>query len=718
MRVYGSPAIKIRIMKAFLIIFLFFAVPAIAQQKAGAVFHLDKLSKPDTLLSGWNFHAGDDPRWAEQHFDDSKWQQADHLDDVTKFNELKKAGIGWIRLHIIVDSSITKQQLTAWINQNTASEIYLNGKLIKKYGSVNRDPSKTIAWSPYEELFDLKLQSDTEQVVAVRLSYESNLPYCSGNFIALPAFAMYVNSYRYAHENAQDYQQNVFAWTVIWSSLGGVFLIISFIYLIYYLFDKNQKTNLYYFIFSFLNLIFLIIAIPYYNNIYNVSAQMWTGLVFAADFIPAFLFLLLTVYALFQYQSRAVFKLLVLTGIGFICYLLLFDGAIGFLLCANGYIILTCLEGVRVSIWAVRKRKKNAGIILAGLICSVIFAAWAIFLDQTTIAAQVLNALSTLVFPLGMAFYLGLQNALINKKLKSTLVEVQILSKEKQQILAGQNEQLERQVTTRTAELNQSLSDLRSTQSQLIQREKMASLGELTAGIAHEIQNPLNFVNNFSEVNRELIDELETEANKGNLEEVKTIVNNIKGNEEKINHHGKRADAIVKGMLQHSRQSSGVREPTDVNVLCEEYARLAYHGFRAKEKEFSAKIEKDFNSGVGKINIIPQDMGSVLLNLINNAFYSVDEKRKTSNDGYEPTISICTKCENGKVEIRIRDNGNGIPQRVREKIFQPFFTTKPTGLGTGLGLSLSYDIIKSHGGEVTVNTKEGEFAEFVILLPG
>ena len=265
--------------------------------------------------------------------------------------------------------------------------------------------------------------------------------------------------------------------------------------------------------------------------------------------------------------------------------------------------------------------------------------------------------------------------------------------------------------------LETTLTNLKSTQSQLIQSEKMASLGELTAGIAHEIQNPLNFVNNFSEVNSELIAEMKQEIDKGNLQEVKSIADSIDENEQKIISHGKRADAIVKGMLQHSRSSSGVKEPTDINALCDEYLRLAYHGLRAKDKSFNATMKTNFDASIGNINVIPQDIGRVILNLITNAFYAVTEKKKRVTDNYGPTVSVSTKKISGKVEIKVADNGNGIPQKVLDKIFQPFFTTKPTGQGTGLGLSLSYDIVKAHGGEIRVETKEGEGSEFIIQLP-
>jgi two-component system NtrC family sensor kinase len=276
--------------------------------------------------------------------------------------------------------------------------------------------------------------------------------------------------------------------------------------------------------------------------------------------------------------------------------------------------------------------------------------------------------------------------------------------------------------------LEKAYTDLKQTQAQLIQAEKMASLGELTAGIAHEIQNPLNFVNNFSELNTEMITEGKDAIKSKNWEDAEGILDTLAENNNKIHHHGKRADAIVKGMLQHSRTSSGTKELTDINKLADEYLRLAYHGFRAKDKTFNATIKTDFDETISKVNIIPQDMGRVLLNLINNALYAVDEKKKKLGDGYEPQVTVSTQLvsaqDNSSIRqsvnpiiISVRDNGNGIPEKIRNKIFQPFFTTKPTGEGTGLGLSLGYDIVKAHGGEIKVETKEGEGTMFMIQLP-
>jgi len=266
--------------------------------------------------------------------------------------------------------------------------------------------------------------------------------------------------------------------------------------------------------------------------------------------------------------------------------------------------------------------------------------------------------------------------------------------------------------------LENTLEELKSTQTQLVQREKMASLGELTAGIAHEIQNPLNFVNNFSEVSAELVGELDEELDKGDIDEAKAIAWSVKQNLEKIRHHGKRADSIVKGMLQHSRTNTTEKEAVNINVVAYEYFRLAYHGLRAADKGFNSEMVTHFDDQLPAISAVPQDIGRVLLNLFNNAFYAVNQKQKTTTSAYKPEVSVTTYRDNGSVIIKVKDNGNGIPENIRQKIMQPFFTTKPTGEGTGLGLSLTYDIVvKSHSGSIDLTTKEGEFTEFVVKLP-
>jgi two-component system NtrC family sensor kinase len=302
--------------------------------------------------------------------------------------------------------------------------------------------------------------------------------------------------------------------------------------------------------------------------------------------------------------------------------------------------------------------------------------------------------------------------------------DLHLLYEEKQKILTDQNKLLEHGVAQRTTELSRqkeelekTLAHLKLTQVQLVHSAKMASLGELTAAIAHEIQNPLNFINNFSDLNTELIGEMKEEIRKGNPDETKALANDIEENERKINQHGKRAEAIVKGMLQHTRVSTGKKELTNIKALAEEYLRLCYHGLKAKDKAFDANFTAEFDDSNSKIEIVPEDIGRMLLNLYNNAFYAVNEKKKQLNGSFEPTVSVYTKRVGDWIEITIKDNGVGIPGKVVDKIFQPFFTTKPAGQGTGLGLSLSYDIVKAHGGELKVETKEGEGAVFSILLP-
>jgi len=363
--------------------------------------------------------------------------------------------------------------------------------------------------------------------------------------------------------------------------------------------------------------------------------------------------------------------------------------------------------------------------IVVGLLCSLTSS---FFVLLSTLYSPFINYIFyisltgyALSFPLSLLVYIAMRFREIITETRRNAKQIVQLSEEKKEQAINQQIVLQEEVNRQTTELRTALTELKATQSQLIQSEKMASLGELTAGIAHEIQNPLNFVNNFSEVNNELIEELNAERAKpatGRDENLENeLLENIRQNLQKINNHGKRADGIVKGMLQHSRSSSGQKELTDINALADEYLRLSYQGLRAKDRSFNATIRTEFDPALGDINIIRQDIGRVLLNLYNNAFYAVEEKKNQTGDGYEPIVQVTTKKVGDDFEIRVKDNGNGIPQKVFEKIFQPFFTTKPTGQGTGLGLSLSYDIIKALGGKISVDTKEGAFTEFVVAIP-
>ena len=690
----------------------------------GPVFHLNKLSKQDTILSGWKFEAGDDPKWAEANFDDSRWKPVDPAQDISAFTELHNSGIGWVRIHIMADSAIATQSLSVWIEQYTASEIYLNGRQILKYGTISPNPQKVVAYLPSTEPLSIDLRPG-ENLIAVRLAYQPGLPYVSNFYTPLPVFSLFLNDHNTALANYRTRQHAQTMSIITLGITGGMLAIISVIYFIYFLVDHSRKVNLYYALYGAM---MSINALP--NEIWGVerfgtvSSEMWMTFVVEIVLVPAMLFLLQTVYALFAYPHRWVFKLLVLVGV-FAVIATYTNGTFGGWLCATVYPVICVIDGAIACIWAMKRKLKDAGIILLGIFLFTVLEVISSIIDQTNVLSQVLYYAAILTFPVGMSFYLGVQSSLTNKNLRVTLAEVQALSAqtlaqeaEKQQLLASQNEILEQQVSERTAELNRSLQELKATQTQLIQSEKMASLGELTAGIAHEIQNPLNFVNNFSDVNREMLSELQEELTKGDIAEAKAIAADIEQNEQKINHHGKRAEAIVKGMLEHSRSSTGQKELTDINQLADEYIRLSYHGLKAKDKSFNSELLTNFYATLPKVNAIPQDIGRVLLNLFNNAFYAVNQKAKTAGVDYKPEVSVTTSTENGQVIIKVKDNGIGIPDAIKEKIMQPFFTTKPTGEGTGLGLSLTYDmVVKGHGGNIIVESVEGEGSQFTVKLP-
>ena len=398
----------------------------------------------------------------------------------------------------------------------------------------------------------------------------------------------------------------------------------------------------------------------------------------------------------------------------------------------------TVAELLRLTGRALRQRQRGAWIIGTGFAVVLLVVVGLIMAALVSALLHVSNPLQPLMQhnwfisllvnlspALGISLFLAREFALDSQLLQLKLGEVERLSaqtitqeQEKQALLAAQNDTLETQVHERTGELQRSLTELRATQAQLIQKEKMASLGELTAGIAHEIQNPLNFVNNFAEVSSELVVELKEAQATGDAEEVAALADDLEQNLGKISHHGRRAAAIVKGMLEHSRTSTGERAPTDLNQLAEEYLRLAYQGLRAKDKTFNATLHTDFAPGLPLVEAAGADVGRVLLNLFGNAFYAVQKRQQTGEAGYQPTVSVRTQRENGHVAIRVQDNGTGMPAEVQAKIFQPFFTTKPTGEGTGLGLSLSYDIItKAHGGTLAVASEPGQGTEFLITLP-
>ena len=678
------------------------------------------------LDKGWRFQGGDNPDYALPDYDDSKWQPIDPTLDVYDIPQIHSTTIGWLRIRLRLDSTLLNKPLAFQIRQHLASEIYLNGAEVKKYGIVSANPIIVKAYQPQYEPFGVQFTS-REIVVAIRFSFQPNLPY----FSFVPPFhglILRIDSI----EGASAFTKHEMRFDKFNYIESALFLLLFLIHLSFYVVYPKQKANLFFALSTFFSGVgnALYVAI---KQMHDVASIVYAGVVTYVFWWPPYgLTLFLAIHTLFSSRKGLSFwVIVVLFPLGI--PLLFLSYKWGFTLGILIPLLLGTAEAFRISLIAYRKGNKRVGIVIVGLGSYFVF--FSLFnlmligilpvfpLGATYNSMDLIYHLSAISVPICLSIYLSLQYAYTTKDLEKKLVEVRQLSErtiaqeqEKQQILASQTETLEKQVTERTAQLNKSLEDLKATQAQLIQSEKMASLGELTAGIAHEIQNPLNFVNNFSEVNKELLGEMKVEIEKRNYDGVGSIASDVIDNEEKINHHGKRADAIVKNMLQHSRIGSGKKEPTDINKLADEYLRLAYHGLRAKDKSFNAEIKTDFDEGIGKVNFVPEDVGRVLLNLFNNAFYAVNEKAKLGAVSYEPRVTASTKKLDGKIEISVTDNGNGIPQNIVDKIFQPFFTTKPTGQGTGLGLSLAYDIVKAHAGEIRVQTREGEGSEFIIVL--
>ena len=691
-----------------------------------------KIVPMDTLLNSrwiaaskdWRFQKGDNKDWASPEFDDASWKQFSfqNLNMPDGKHAIANRGeIVWFRKHVKADNSIT-DALVLNISQYGASEIYLDGKLIHRLGTVSTDINQIVYNNPRLKILQLPLQKGKEQVLAIRyLNAQYKFPlYSTTNGYIQVAVSTLSNA------NSNDVIKNpiisIQKYRDRYYIVAGMAMLICIIFLSFFLFFPSEKINGYFSMCMAITSVYAFVVIEALNS---SGILFWFDFVYSICIIAFCIVFLYCFYRIFNRPINATFKLFALLGIIFVgCF---------FLYNPNNLLpqLYSLLFFILMAILPLKYLSENrvAGILFSSTAFLNIFYLAILFLkDFGLIQLNLRNYIPFLnmTLPIALSIYLGYDFGKRSKDLRLTLERVQKLSKEKESILTSQKETLEQQVTARTAALNQSLEDLKSTQTQLIQSEKMASLGELTAGIAHEIQNPLNFVNNFSEVSTEMIQEIKEERakNKDDRDEAlqDEILDDISKNLEKISQHGNRASSIVKGMLEHSRNSSGVKELTDINTLADEYLKLSYHGLRAKDKSFNSGFETDLEENLPKIAIVPQDFGRVLLNLINNAFYAVNEKQKVENSipnagSYKPMVIINSKKTNGKIEMNIKDNGNGIPQAIRDKIFQPFFTTKPTGKGTGLGLSLAYDIVKAHGGELKVETKEGEGSEFIIQLP-
>jgi len=709
-------------MKHLTLILLLWSSFTFAQKSE--VFRIDGLPKEGIVLDkGWKWHAGDDPEWVKVDYDDAEWEAIDPTKDIQDLPQITTAELGFLRLHFWIDSSLVGKAFALKLWQTGASEIYLNGKLMHKLGTVNKAGPKEqilrVQGAPYSILFTKAGQ----QTLAIRYSFTHKnilLKYRPVNYEAFKAVLGDLDTAN------QLYTEDKVFYTFLSYYKFGILLFLGIIHLLLFLMHPGKKANLFIAIYAFFQSICFhldnnVSTLPitgeklYWYTHFNIVLVILNGI-----------FSLLTIYAYLKIPRQKMFWLMI--SLLIVAYpFCIYSPTFSTFYTAFIYSGLLAFEAFRLSLSHYKQNQTGVKFITAGWLAYIVFMGLfylMIFglLPFNLMLSNLFANLGLLSVPVSYSLMLAVDFAKMNRELSYKLLEVEHLSTEKQQFLATQNETLERQVTTRTAELNQSLETLKATQAQLIEREKLASLGELTAGIAHEIQNPLNFVNNFAEVSTELIDEMTEELGKGNQVEADTIAQDLKQNLEKINYHGKRASSIVKNMLEHSRTNAGHKEPTDINALIDECLRLSYHGMRGQFRNFQADYGLNLASHLPTTKVVKQDLGRVLLNLFNNAFYAVHERMKqlegTQHHDYVPKVSASScKLDTG-IEIRIKDNGTGIPEALKNKIFQPFFTTKPTGEGTGLGLSLSYEIItKGHGGRLSIESTEGMGTTFIIELP-
>ena len=725
-------------MKVLLTVFLFCFFMNCGMAQDTAIIISNSLIKTDTAeinigrIDGWIFKEGHHPTWANENIDLAGWKKVKPEELSVKDADKNGRVEGWFRLKIKTDLSLNKMPLGFRYAGWGAAELYVDGKFVESYGSTGTDSKPFQEYNPFNRsAISIPSGPEKDHSIAIHfVDYVADFPFPkqikSNAFVKIrqytftnALFSLTGPKFNAAHTNL------FYVHLVFKTAVAAIILVITLLFwLVSYQNPREIRLRLIA-VFSTLGVMFAGVRVLWHSqtisfSTFILSQAFGNFLTFAMFGLIPFI-IAESLQQKIRWYLKLSYAIIILVGISsifFYAYLTTFPfiilNTVGTLF--SCYFILRAWKTIKGAQWAI-----------IGAFGNIVF--WSCFsmLLVSRVSVQSFLLIEGFLFlslPFGYVIYISMRFREIIDEVKDNATQLILVSEEKKELAARQNEMLENQVAKRTSELRQSLLDLTATQKQLIQSEKMASLGELTAGIAHEIQNPLNFVNNFSEVNTELLTEMKDELNKGNIDDAKAIANDVIENEQKINHHGKRADAIVKGMLQHSRSSSGVKEPTDINALADEYLRLAYHGLRAKDKSFNATMKTDFDESIGTINIIPQDIGRVILNLITNAFYVVDEKKKQIGDGYEPMVTVSTKrtapLPGGPqgVEVRVADNGNGIPQKVLDKIFQPFYTTKPTGQGTGLGLSLSYDIVKAHGGELKVETKEGEGSVFMIQLPG
>ncbi|WP_425391639.1 ATP-binding protein [Ekhidna sp.] len=690
---------------------LFFPLMAVYCQEKVLYLTLEDFNEEGQLAISnndyWMFFSGNDTTQSSFEINSKGWQQVNPSQITKSLANQNNRIEGWFRIRVRLAEELAKAiDYIHFYNYGCAIDMYVNGELIRSFGSStnNSDP------------IDFEFVPDVEYTLEFHYIFQST------NYIAYQLMGPYEFGFAVSLTNQEFHDaQNILSKnsrvTFLITTVASC--VLASLFMLLYLQNRELKSLKHIVITSvLLSSIMLVNLLSNPNNItfiefgWLIILHRLMGLLFALT-----LYSIIHVFAhVFTNAPPNRHRLIILLTVVAIVALMIIQQIL-LILSVMSIIIGICVSYIYKS-WRNASRSQWA-IIIGFLLTFIFMMGFFVSIDKGWIN-YLFIILTYLSFPISSLFFISYRFNEMISEVKTNADQIIQLTEEKRQQTLNQQSLLEKEVEERTKELNASIEDLKSTQTQLIHSEKMASLGELTAGIAHEIQNPLNFVNNFSELNKELIDELKDAVAKNEQEEVQAILKDLLENETKIAHHGKRAEEIVKSMLQHSRTSSGEKEPTDINALADEYLLLAYHGLRAKDKSFNADFKTELDSSLPKINVIPQDIGRVLLNLINNAFQAVRETEK-------PIVTVSTKylplppSKGGiasAIQIIVTDNGIGIPDQVRDKIFQPFFTTKAAGEGTGLGLSMSYDIVtKGHGGTIEVESQKDQGTTFTITLP-
>jgi signal transduction histidine kinase len=668
-----------------------------------------------SVIDGWVFKSG--PNGFKSGINDEELLSLKPVELSTQMADETGRVEGWFRLRFQVEQNLKNTDLFIARDHLLASEISLNGRLVGSFGTLGHSKWTFESWDPINQ-YAVPIRIDPQGINVLDL----HIVYYEDFFTPRDYRLNETTLNTMIKLTGPEYQNFITKSISGYARYTSVWIAVSIIFMavFWFLFFQNRTEKIFLLIGVLSSLIFLIalsISGPYIWSFDLPMHKLRVLFIGITGALISVVNLIVIEYILTHKISKLSKWILFLLPIASV-FAHLTNFSIPF-----GSINLILWGYFMYLIWIYRKRMSPAQwAVVIGMLLTIISALMYTSLHKISLDAfreyeRVVFSAFILSSLIPLLYYVAIRFQELLNEAKEQTQNVIRLSAEKEQLLSDQNKMLEKQVEERTAELQKSLRDLKSTQAQLIHAEKMASLGELTAGIAHEIKNPLNFINNFSDLNQELINEAKAELEAENLTAIAEILDDIKQNSTIIATHGSRADSIIQSMLQHSRNSSGSPESIDLNGMCEEYLRLAYHGLKAKRKDFNADYSTDLEPSISPIEGVPQDIGRVLLNIFSNGFQAIADYAQIQDDHYKPFLKVETHTDGQLITIKIEDNGPGIPEENQDKVFQPFFTTKPTGQGTGLGLSMAYDIIKNHGGEIKLYSKVGEGTKFIINLP-